>query len=91
MEEARIQCVQRGISMYIHETALGSTQYLDPDAIVNVNGAARLLGVSASWLNKLRSRSSDDCPPYIRAGRRVFYRIVDLRAWQADRIAMPGR
>lgn len=76
--------------MYIHEAALESTQCHDPQAIVNVNGAARLLGVSASWLNKLRSRGSDDCPPFIRAGRRVFYRIADLRTWQDDRIARPG-
>ena len=77
--------------MYIDETALASASKLDPDAIVNVNGAALLLGVSASWLNKLRSRKSGDCPPYIRAGRRIFYRVSDLRAWQDDRISAPGR
>jgi excisionase family DNA binding protein len=42
--------------------------------------AAELLGVSASWLEKLRVRG--DGPPFYRvSARRVLYRLSDLNDW----------
>lgn len=46
---------------------------------LNVTDAAARLGVSASWLNKLRVHGGG--PPYLKLGRRVSYRDDDLVAW----------
>lgn len=45
--------------------------------------AAARLGVSTSWLEKLRVRG--DGPPYYKVSpRRVLYRIADLTAWMEE-------
>jgi predicted DNA-binding transcriptional regulator AlpA len=41
--------------------------------------AARFLGLSQSWLAKLRL--SGDGPPYMKVGRQVRYRPADLLRW----------
>lgn len=51
---------------------------------VDTRGAAKLVSLSESFLNK--RRSSGDGPPYIQAGRRILYRPRDLRAWLASRV-----
>lgn len=45
--------------------------------------AAKALGVSTSWLTKLRL--TGDGPQYIKIGRRVVYDPADLEAWAAAR------
>jgi hypothetical protein len=45
--------------------------------------AAEILGVSTSWLEKLRVRG--DGPPYYKVSpRRVLYGIGDLTAWMDE-------
>lgn len=51
---------------------------------LNVKAAADFLGVSESYLNKLRCLRSDG-PRYAMFGRSVRYAVDDLRAWAADR------
>lgn len=51
---------------------------------LNVKGAAEFLGVSESYLNKLRCLRSDG-PRYAMFGRSVRYEVDDLRTWAADR------
>ena len=46
---------------------------------LNVENAARHLGLSASTLNKMRSEGRG--PRYMRLGSRVFYRRQDLDAY----------
>lgn len=45
--------------------------------------AAKLLGVSPSFLNKLRCEGGG--PVFVRLGRAVRYRDADLRSWVASR------
>jgi hypothetical protein len=45
----------------------------------NVNQAADRLGVSVSYLNKLRLSGSG--PRYVKMGARVLYDVSDLAAW----------
>ena len=45
--------------------------------------AAEILGVSTSWLEKLRVRG--DGPPYYKVSpRRVLYGIADLTVWMEE-------
>ncbi|WP_407674670.1 helix-turn-helix transcriptional regulator [Paraliomyxa miuraensis] len=46
--------------------------------------ASGVVGLSPSTLNTLRSRGGG--PPYVKMGRRVFYRVADLRAWRDARL-----
>jgi hypothetical protein len=47
--------------------------------------AARLLGVSLSYLRKSRCdgtiRGRTSAPPFVYVGNRVYYRTADLKAW----------
>lgn len=47
---------------------------------VNVREAADFLGVSTSYLNKLRCLSSDG-PQFVKLGKAIRYELDDLRAW----------
>lgn len=48
--------------------------------LLNVNQAADRLGVSVSYLNKLRLSFSSG-PPFVKLGARVSYDPNDLAAW----------
>ncbi len=65
------------------EAALATTPK-PSDAIgksnLSVTAAAERLGVSAAFLNKLRSLGGG--PVFIRLGRRVVYAVADLDDWQ---------
>lgn len=50
---------------------------------VDTRDAARRLGVSQSFLEKLRFYGRPG-PPYLKLGSRVLYRIADLEQWAAD-------
>jgi hypothetical protein len=56
----------------------------DDDIMFNVSEAAQHYHLSASWLNKLRI-TGEGCP-YLKLGRRVFYRKSDFDAWVAARL-----
>jgi len=47
--------------------------------LLSVAEAAERLGVSMSYLNKLRA--TRDGPPFVKIGARVVYDPVDLAAW----------
>ena len=49
---------------------------------LSVTEAASYLGVSASWLNKLRVLGGG--PIFIKVGRRVLYDRDDLTSWLDD-------
>jgi excisionase family DNA binding protein len=54
-----------------------------PSRLLNVQEAARLLGLSASTLNKLRVTGNG--PRFMKLGRRVLYDVADLEKWAAER------
>ncbi|WP_109442309.1 helix-turn-helix transcriptional regulator [Devosia elaeis] len=54
-----------------------------PPLLVNTPEAARRLSVSRSFLEKKRFFGDADGPPYIKIGRAIRYRLVDLEAWAA--------
>ncbi|MDO8379217.1 AlpA family transcriptional regulator [Phenylobacterium sp.] len=54
--------------------AMGETPKL-----LNVNEAAERLGVSVSYLNKMRLTGAG--PPFVKLGARVCYDQPDLSAW----------
>lgn len=54
-----------------------------PPILVNTSEAARLLALSASHLEKLRFFRDPNGPPYVRVGRAIRYRLLDLEAWAA--------
>ena len=47
--------------------------------LINAEDAARYLNLSTSTLAKMRL--SGNTPKYIKMGRRVAYRQIDLEAW----------
>jgi excisionase family DNA binding protein len=53
-------------------------------AILNPREAANYLGLSTSWLAKLRL--TGDGPPFLKLGRQVRYRRADLDAWLNQRL-----
>lgn len=50
-----------------------------PDNKLNVDGAARHLGVSRSFLNKMRVTGGG--PIFFKVGTRVVYAVKDLDSW----------
>lgn len=50
--------------------------------LLSVQEASRFLGVSVSWLNKMRLRGGG-CP-YRKLGRRVLYDQRDIDEWSAS-------
>jgi predicted DNA-binding transcriptional regulator AlpA len=48
----------------------------------NTKEAAAYLGVSSSWLDKLRCVGGG--PKYLKLGRRVLYRDADLDEWRSQ-------
>jgi excisionase family DNA binding protein len=56
---------------------------INEDRLLNVVEAAKRLGVSASYLNKLRIKGGS--PPYLKIGARILYEPADLSAWLASR------
>ena len=56
----------------------------DVPEVLDVRRASHIVGLSPSTLNTLRSRGG--APPYVKMGRRVFYRVSDLRAWRDARL-----
>jgi predicted DNA-binding transcriptional regulator AlpA len=63
---------------------LQSARQIDPPKVVTASEAARLVGLSASTLAKLRLNGNG--PAYCKLGRRVLYRPADLEAWLQSRI-----
>jgi|RhiMethySRZTD1v2_1073278.scaffolds.fasta_scaffold2077284_1 predicted DNA-binding transcriptional regulator AlpA len=61
-----------------------STRRIDPPKVVTAVEAARLVGLSASTLAKLRLNGNG--PAYCKLGRRVLYRPADLETWLQSRI-----
>ena len=61
-----------------------STRRIDPPKVVAAVEAARLVGLSASTLAKLRLNGNG--PAYCKLGRRVLYRPADLETWLQSRI-----
>ena len=57
----------------------------EPPKVVATGEAARLVGLSASTLAKLRLNGNG--PVYCKLGRRVLYRPADLEQWLQSRTA----
>jgi predicted DNA-binding transcriptional regulator AlpA len=51
----------------------------DDDSSLDVQAAARLIGLSVATLAKMRCVGGG--PPFLKLGRRVLYRRVDIKAW----------
>ena len=51
----------------------------EPNHLLSVSEAARVLGVSVSWMNKKRLVGGG-CP-YLKLGRRVLYDLQDIDTW----------
>jgi hypothetical protein len=54
------------------------------DPILDAKAAARFLGVAIATLAKMRCKGGS--PPFIKAGRKILYRKVDLIAWRNVRL-----
>ncbi|MEC5325285.1 helix-turn-helix transcriptional regulator [Aurantimonas sp. A3-2-R12] len=56
---------------------------LDPmqPLLISTSEAARLLGLSASTLEKWRFYRVPNTPPVVRIGRACRYRVTDLAEW----------
>ena len=52
--------------------------------VVDVRSASRIVGLAPATLTTLRTRGGG--PPFVKLGRRVFYRVQDLRAWRDARL-----
>lgn len=50
---------------------------------VNVGALAKLTGLAASTLNKLRL--TGEGPPYLKLGRRVVYDVAAVNEWMASK------
>lgn len=55
-----------------------------PPEVVDERGASPFVGLSPATLRTLRSRGGG--PPYAKVGKRVVYRVADLRSWLARRV-----
>ena len=61
----------------------------DFQALKDTGDAARILGMSRSWLDHDRQKVHPDIP-FVRVGRRaVRYRVSDLLAYAESRIGKP--
>lgn len=67
---------------------LGTQTGIQPLAVSTAD-AALTLGIQPSTLEKDR-REGHLGIPYVKAGRRVIYRLSDLKAWLAANRVMPG-
>lgn len=54
--------------------------------VVSTSDAARLIGLSASTIAKLRLNGNG--PVYCKLGRRVVYRVADLEQWLQSRATL---
>ena len=52
--------------------------------------AARLIGVSEVWLNKIRKSDPDSGPNFRRRGRMVLYPIAELEKWACGESVRTG-
>ena len=57
---------------------------------VDTKGAAKLLGVSESYLEKLRFFEAEHGPPFMRFGRKVLYRVSDLERFAESLLVEPA-
>ena len=67
----------RVISMAMSSAKVGDE--IEPE-VVDTKGASRIVGFTESTLVTYRSRGGG--PRYVKKGRKVVYRIEDLRAWR---------
>ena len=56
----------------------------DPFPLLDTNSAARRMGMSKSFLDKMRVRG--DGPKYLKVGNRVRYRHEDITQWLKGRL-----
>lgn len=65
------------------------------DKLMTDNEAAKILGVSTSFLRKARSigvlGNSTPPPPHLQLGRAIRYRRSDLERWLDNRLVQRGR
>jgi Helix-turn-helix domain len=54
-----------------------------PDPLLSVDRAASYVGLSAAYLNKMRTQGGG--PVFHKVGVRVLYRISDLDDWLSDK------
>lgn len=62
------------------------TSRLQPIA-VRTEEAARLIGVSEVWLNKIRKTDPGRGPKFVQKGRMILYPISELQNWIAGEIS----
>lgn len=60
------------------------------DALINIEGLAKKLGISEPTIYRRRSKGYS-LPPAIRIGRALRWRESDVNAWLADQVEEPSR
>lgn len=66
------------IETYLKERAQPRT------AVMNEHEAAVYIGCSVSWLRN--NRRSSTTPPFLKVGRNIRYRFVDLDEWLSQQV-----
>ena len=69
------------IALHRSQRAHGLSKFNVNKPRLTVSEAAQSLGISKSWLDKLRESGAG--PAFIRLGRRVVYDARDLEEWAA--------
>lgn len=54
---------------------------------VRTEEAARLIGVSKVWLDKIRKSDPERGPRFVQRGRMVLYPVAELQKWACSEIA----
>lgn len=71
------------------ETKVKNLEILEPLAplAVDTREAAKYLGVSPQFLEKLRYLEAEHGPKYLRCGRKILYRLSDLQDYANSLVA----
>jgi predicted DNA-binding transcriptional regulator AlpA len=57
---------------------------MNENTLLKDTDAAEVLGCSVSWIRQLRVRG--DGPSFVKVGRLVRYRLIDLQTWINARV-----
>jgi hypothetical protein len=66
----------------------GTVSTIDPEELIPADETARILHQEPATLTGWRHEGRG--PPWVKIGRRCFYRRADIHAWLAEQRRVPG-